>query len=325
MDDWVSDPDAVASLVRQWAGEHPDLLEVESRTQWSDRDVWALTVTDRAMPPAGKRHVLCFKPHAHEPAPLAAQMNVLCQLLTGRTLGGRPSDLARDRWLAEVVICFLPDANPAGTAAAPVAAWDGSQYTNEEFGAWMRGVDPRTGGMWKRVDLWDDTREDPLPLRYGIVYEQISAHEYVEPNRQPRSSLMQWLTELRTRHSWDRMLDLHQTEFVGSMHNAMAILPTLYEEQSTTLQETECGWAEAVLAAWGEVPGGRPIPRFEPLNYTGEERQYFVNTFGPIYADTAVLMSEVQNNSLLTPPPVQQRLCETAIAATVNHALDKRR
>jgi hypothetical protein len=321
MSNWVSRPDDVDALVAQWRTECADLLTVESRLQYSGRDVWVLTVTDRGMPAEAKRKVLCFKPHAHEPAPIAAQMNVLCQLLAGRTLDGTPTHLPRDQWLAEALICFLPDANPAGTAAAPVDAWDGSQYTNEEFWAWMRGVDPDTGLMWKRVDLWDDTREAKLPRRYGIVYEQVSAHEYVEPNRHLRSTLMQWLHELRGRCHWDRMLDLHQTEFVGSTSNAMVILPTLYDEQPEALRQTGWSWAEAMVAAWGDTPGGRPIPEFTPLSYTGAERQYFINTLGPLYADTAIITSEIQNNSLLTPPSLQQRLCELAIEVTLGELL----
>lgn len=320
---WVSRPEEVDALVARWRTEYPDLLTVESRRQYSGRDVWALTVTGPG-PADRRRSVLCFKPHAHEPAPLAAQMNVLSQLLTGHTLAGEPTALPRDHWLAETLLCFLPDANPAGTAAAPVEAWDGASYTNEEFWAWMRGVDPDTGLMWKRVDLWDDTREERLPLRYGIVYEQVSEHEYVEPNRHHRSSLMQWLHELRARRHWDRMLDLHQTEFVGSTHNAMVILPTLYEGQPDPLRHLERQWAEALIAAWHCLPGARPVAEAAPLGYTGQERQYFVNTFGSIYADTAVLTSEVQNNSLLTPPPLQQQLCEAAIVATLTDALGEK-
>lgn len=324
MSNWISRPEAVDALVTRWRREHPDLLRAESHRQYAGRDVWALTVTAPGAVES-KPGILCFKPHAHEPAPIAAQMNVLSQLLTGRTLAGEPTSLPRDQWLAEAVICFLPDANPAGTAAAPVPAWDGSQYTNEEFWAWMRGVDPDTGLMWKRVDLWDDTREPKPPRRYGIVYEQVSDHEYVEPNRHGRSTLMGWLRELRARRHWDRMLDLHQTEFVGSTHNAMVILPTLYDDQPDAVRLVEQRWAQALIAAWRGLAGARPIPEVAPLGYTGQQRQYFVDTFGDIYADTAILTTEVQNNSLLTPPPLQQKLCEAAIAATLTDVLSDER
>lgn len=321
MSNWISRPDEVDSLVRQWQQDYPDLLTAEQITQYSGRPVWALTVTDPTRPPDGKKKAAFYKPHAHEPAPIAAQMNLLSQLLTGRTLAGERTELDRDRYLAEALLCFMPDANPAGTAAAPVDAWDGTQYTNEEFWAWMRGVDPETGQMWKRVDLWDDTQEGKLPLRYGIVYEQISEHEYVEPNRHPRSSLMRWLQRLRERYEWDRWLDLHQTEFVGSDRNCMVILPAGLDEQPQERQEIERGLAGAILQAWTRVPGARPIMKAEPLNYAGEQLAYFLNVWRDIRRSCNFVTSEIQNNSLLTPPPLQQRLNEVAIVATIEHML----
>ena len=321
MKQWLSHPEDVERQVCEWQQRHSDLLTVESSTQYSGRPVYALTITDPAVPTDRKRKALVFKPHAHEPAPLAAQMNLIAQLLTGKALDGTPATLDRDRYLATCLLCFMPDANPAGTAAAPVKAWDGTAYTNEEFWAWMRGVDPETGRMWKRLDLWDDTVETPLPTRYGIVYEQISAHEYVEPNRHPRSSLMQWLRLLQARHDWDRLLDLHQTEFVGQTQNCMVILPTLFDEQTAARQAIERDWAKAVVQAWAQVPGGRPMAAVEPLGYTGQQRQYFVNVWGEIYQTANVITSEIQNNSLLTPPALQQKLNEVAIIATLENML----
>jgi hypothetical protein len=177
--------------------------------------------------------------------------------------------------------------------------------------------------VWKRVDLWDDTQEEKLPLRYGIVYEQISEHEHVEPNRHPRSSLMQGLQRLRERHEWDMWLDLHQTEFEGSDRNCMIILPAGLDEQPLERQEIERGLAAAILQAWGETPGGRPIMKAEPLNYTGEQLQYFLNVWRDFRQTCNFVTSEIQNNSLLTPPPLQQHLNEVAIVTTVRHMLDR--
>lgn len=324
MTDWVSRPDDVERLIEQWQQLNTGLLTVEQTVQYAERPVFVLTVTDPATPLEQKKKALFFKPHAHEPAPIAGQMNVISQLLTGRTISGASASIDRDRYLAETLLCFMPDANPAGTAAAPVDVWDGTQFTNEEFWAWMRGVDPETGKMWKRVDLWDDTTEDPLPTRYGIVYEQISEHEYVEPNRHVRSSFMHWLHELRARYQWDRMLDLHQTEFVGQTQNCMIILPTLFNEQPSERQAIERQWANEVIEAWGRLPGGRPITVAEPLNYTGEQRDYFVKVFGDIYRSSNIITSEIQNNSLLTPPALQRQLNEAAITATIENMLAHR-
>lgn len=321
---WISHPDDVDAQVKQWAREHPDTCLAESIIQYAGRPVWALTVTDRRVDDAGKRKAMFFKPHAHEPAPIAGQMNIMSMLLGGRALDGRPSEFDNDRVLRETLLTFIIDANPDGTARAPVTWWDGSQYSNEEFWAWMRGIDPDTGKMWKRVDLWDDTKEDKLPLRYGIVYEQISEHEYVEPNRHHRSTLFRWIFRLCERHEWDLMCDLHQTEFEQRDENCMIILPTLYDEQPSHLQERETAWGGRIMKAWAEIEGGRPIRDIKPLGYTGEQRQYFVNCWGRFYHTIAKLTSEIQNNSPRTPPQLQMRLNEVAIRETIQYALDMR-
>lgn len=319
---WISHPDEVDDLVGEWTAAYPDTLIAEHKMQYAGRPVWALTVTDTSVPDDAKRKLMFFKPHAHEPAPIAAQMNVISQLLTGETLGGAPSEFDNERVLRECLLVFMPDANPEGTARAPVEAWDGSEYTNDEFWAWMRGVDPETGQMWKRLDIWDDTVENPLPTRYGIVYEQVSEHEYVEPNRHHRSSLFRWIFELLERYQrWDGMLDLHQTEFERSDDNCMIILPVLYDDLPEEMQRAELEWAEAILAAWGEVEGARPREEIAPLGYSGVQRQYFVERWGAIYPRVPILTSEVQNNSPRTPPAVQQRLNEVAIKATIERAL----
>jgi hypothetical protein len=319
---WLSHPDEVDAKVRDWQAARPDTFAAEAKTQFAGRPVWALTVTDKSVPDEDKRKLLCFKPHAHEPAPIAAQMNVVHQLLTGETLDGRPSKFDRERILRECLLVFMPDANPDGTARAPVEAWDGSQYTNDEFWAWMRGIDPETGKMWKRVDLWDDRQENPLPLRYGIVYEQISPHEYVEPNRHHASTLFQWIFEwLRRFPRWDQFLSLHQTEFVNQPLNCMMILPCLYHELPPEIQEYSRQWAEEIVAAWGTVEGALPLDRIEPLKYTGQQRQYFVERWGDLYPRVPIITSEIQNNSPQTPPVLQQRLNEVAIRVSIERLL----
>lgn len=324
MDRWISRPDEVDALVAQWSEQFPHYLKAEAKTQYSGRPVWALTVTDHAQNSDDRPGAVFFKPHAHEPAPIAAQLNFISQLLTGQHLDGTPTGLPREQILAETVLCFMPDANPAGTAAAPVEAWDGTQYTNEEFIGWAFGIDPETGKMWTRVDIWDDTVEDPLPTRYGIVYEQVSAHEYVEPNRHHASTLFRWLFELRERRTWDRLLSLHQMEFVGQTANALAILPCLYDEQPAHQQEAERAWAERIVATWAQLPHGNPLQEIKPLGYTGQQRQYFVDRWGDIYQDSIIVTSEIRNNSPLCPPPLQQALNEKAIEATVDELINAR-
>lgn len=321
---WISHPDEVDERVEEWSESHPDILLAESKQQFAGRPVWALTVTDRSVDDAGKRKMMVTKPHAHEPAPIAGQMNVISQLLTGETFDGRPSEFDNERVLRECLLVFMPDANPDGTARAPVEAWDGSGYTNEEFWAWMRGPDPETGEMWKRVDIFDEREEENLPERIGIVYEQIDEHRWVEPNRHHASSFFQWIFEMLDRHEdWDQLLNLHQTEFVNSPHNAMVILPCLYDELDPALQRYCMGWAEDIVAAWGDVEGASPMQEIKPLGYTGQQRQYFVERWGDLYGRFAILTSEIQNNSLRTPPALQQRLNEVAIRASIERLLEQ--
>lgn len=322
MEGWVSRPDDVDVLVQGWAAEHADVLRVESLRQYAGRRVWALTITDPAASAEGKARVLTFRPHAHEPAATAGQVSFLAALLTGRHLDGRPAELDRARVLSRCELAFILDANPEGTARAPVEAWDGSRYTNDEFWGWMRGVDPLTGGMWKRVDLWDDRLEPDRPERTGIVYEQVSDHEWVEPNRHQRSTLFAWLRELWARQHWGFMLDLHQTEFVGQTQNCMVILPPEFGELPVGIQQCARPWAERLIEAWSQTEGGRPALSAEPLGYTGAERQYFLDSWGTYHQQTPMLTVEVQNNTPDTPPRLQMRLIEVAIRETVAAALD---
>jgi len=309
---WLSHPDEIEAQVAEWEQAYPEVLEVDSLRQFTGRPVFALTLTDRSIPAERKKKLLTFSPHAHEPAATAACMNLVSQLLTGRTIGGQPTDLDREQILREVLLTVIPDANPDGTARAPVEAWDGTRYSNEEFWAWMRGIDPETGKMWKRVDLWDDREESPLPTRYGIVYEPIDEHRYVEPNRHPLSSLMRLIKRYRERYTYDLLLDLHQTEFVNSPHNCMVILPCIFEELPSAIQDQCRVYAQAIVRTWQVTEGASPQTQIEPLGYTGQQREYFVNVWGDIYRNTPTLTVEIQNNNPRTPPALQQWLEEVA-------------
>ena len=120
---------------------------------------------------------------------------------------------------------------------------------------------------------------------------------------------------------WDAMLSLHQTEFQNSDENAMIILPCLLDDLTAEMQGRIRSWAEAVVAAWGEVEGARVMQKIAPLNYTGEQRQYFVERWGDIYPRAPIITSEIQNNSPKTPPALQQRLNEVAIKVTIERLL----
>jgi hypothetical protein len=314
---WVSHPDEVERLVEEWAGDRR--LQVEHKKQYSGRPVFALTVADPG-PREDKQALLFVKPHAHEPAPCAAMMNVLAKLLQGRGLDGQPPPLDGELILKRLVLSFLPDANPEGTARAPVQWWDGTQYTNEELWVWMRGRHPHTGQMWERYDKWDLRFVDPKPATLGIVYEQISQYEYVEPNRHHASSLFQLLFRLQAQRPYYLIVELHQTEFVGQREDAMAILPIVFAEQPEWIREREKAVAENMVAWWRRW-GGRPVGEIRPLGYTGIQAEYFRRAWGDLYAQVACVTSEVRNNSLLCPPAQQRALSEAAIWAAIEVAL----
>ncbi len=317
---WVSHPDDVERLVAEWQDRYPDLLEVEQVRQYNGRPVFALTVGDRSSA-AARTAILFHKPHAHEPAPCAAAMNAVAKLLSGRGLDGQAAPLDPRRVLGSLLVTFLPDVNPGGTERAPVQWWDGTQYTNEEFWVWMRGLHPQTGKMWERYDKWDMREVDPKPETIGIVYEQVSEHEYVEPNRHHDSSLFQLLFRLLEQREYSLLMGLHQTEFVGQMENAMAIVPIVFEEQPEHFREREMQVGRRMLEWWRKW-GGRPIGEVKPLGYSGVQAEYFRRAWGDLYERCAAVTSEIRNNSLLCPPSQQRTLSEAAIWAGIEAALD---
>lgn len=317
---WISHPDDVENLVDDWRRRHAEVLQVDEVRQYAGRRVFALTVRAAKPGQAAKPALLFHKPHAHEPAPCAAIMNVLAKLLDGSGLDGSPPPLPPEAILDAATLTFLPDANPGGTERAPVLWWDGTQYTNEEFWVWMRGLHPQTGRMWERFDKWDMREVDPRPATIGIVYEQVSEHEWVEPNRHHDSSLFKLIFRLSAQYDYRLFVSLHQTEFAGQLHDCMAILPITYDDQPDFIREREMEVASNVVRWWREW-GGNPVPDIKPLGYRGTQADYLRAAWSSLYARIPAVTSEVRNNSLLCPPSKQRALCEAAIWAAIETAM----
>jgi hypothetical protein len=184
----------------------------------------------------------------------------------------------------------------------------------------MRGKDKKTGKMWKRLGKWSTKVETDHPERIGIVYEQLSEHEYCEPNRCLDSSYFRMSFRLQERHGCDQWLDLHQTEFEKSEYNCMIILPLVTETLPAHIQAFNMKWAEEAIEAMRKA-GGNPIPVAKPLNYTGEQAAYFRDLWGPICRKLPCITSEIQNNNPRTPPDMQRRLEEPCIRASVERLL----
>jgi hypothetical protein len=320
MKNWISRPAEVEAKVLEWQKRFPELLDVETITQYVGTKVYGLAITDKKAPRAGKKVLLATQPHAHEPATTAAMMSVTCQLLEGRLLDGTPTKLDRERILRQVVFNCVPLGNPDGSSRAPVEYWDGSYCNNEEFWCWMRGKDRKTGKMWKRLGRWSTRVETDHPERIGIVYEQLNEHEYAEPNRCLDSSFFRMALRLNEKHGCDQWLDLHQTEFEKSQYNCMIILPLVQKELPPHIQAYNLKWGEEVVEAMRRE-GGNPIPKVEPLNYTGEQAAYFRDLWGPLEDRIPVITSEIQNNNPRTSPDMQRRLEEACLRVSLERLL----
>lgn len=317
---WLAMPQQVEAQVARWERAFPHLLRVEYLTQYTGQRCFALTIGDTDDAPGQRPAAWICVPHAHEPAGTAAIMDMIEQLLTGRDLAGQPAAfdyLAARRRLS---LTFNPDANPGGRAWAPCLWWDGSKYSNDEFWTWMRGIDPETQGMWQRVARW--TLREEQPLRRGIVYEQLNEHEFVEPNRDPGSSLVRLFRRLDAQYRFARSLHLHQTEFERSDRNCMINLPVLQVELPEQIQAANVAWGQAIIDAWQRM-GATPVPAPRGFPYQSDTKTtaWFRDCWGEAQHRAPELIVEVQNNSPRTPPEQQLALQQAAMRVTIEQML----
>ena len=312
---WLAKPHQVEPQIRIWRERYPDLVEIDYVRQYTGLNVYCITITDKKS--LNDRERLLFTiPHAHEPAGTVACMNFINQMLTGENLDGSPSGISdRKSILSGCIMSFVPDANPDGRSRAPVDYWDGTRYSNDEFWAFMRGRDPITKKMWKRMGRWSIRNETPETI--GIVYEQLSDHEYVEPNRDFSSAYYRLARIIGDKYGYGRWLDLHQTEFENSRHNAMIILPIVQNELPEDIQSANRLWAEEIISRWKEA-GAEPMTEIKPLGYTGEQAEYFRKSWREFMPMIPSITTEIQNNNTRTTPHLQAKLQEIAIRATVD-------
>lgn len=311
---WLARPAQVEAKILAWAKQYPERVSLETEKTRGGHIAYAVTVTGRSADEAKKRKLLFSQPHAHEPATTAGMMDFLAELLDGAHLDGRPTDLDRQRVLDTAVLSFIPIGNPDGRARAPVDAWDGRQYANEEF---LRLAFGRTaeGQQCPRLGRWSITQQQPAVI--GFVYEQINEHEYVEPNRDLESTYFKLLRRLLSQRRYDLLVDLHQTEFERSDRNCMILLPFSQKQLPERIREGNEQAGRAAIAAWQRM-GANPIPQAQPLGYGEDQLRYFRRCWGEIYQTTPCINVEVQNNSVRTPPEMQMRLIEASIRAAVD-------
>jgi len=314
---WLAKPDQTEPKILEWAARFAGTVSLVTAKTRGGHTAYAVTVTDPSLPDAGKKRLVFSQPHAHEPAATAGMMDFLAQLLEGRRLDGRDTDLARRRILAAAVLTFIPDGNPDGRSRSPEAWWDGRRHANEQFleVAFGRGQD---GKRFPRQGRWSSKEQQPE--RLGIVYEQISDHEYVEPNRDPDSTFFRLVRGALEKGPCGLHVDLHQTEFEKSDRNAMVVLPFMQKELPEKIQDANRLAAEAIGRAW-QAAGARPTPEARPLGYGEDQIRYFRKCWGDIYRTVPHVTVEIQNNSLATPPAEQMRLMDLAIRASIDFAL----
>jgi hypothetical protein len=321
--DWIAYPHQVDAKVAAWQTRFPQYLEVDTMVQYTRHKVYALTVTDRSLAAAPKRKLLCFVPHAHEPAGTVACLNFISQLLTGKHLDGCPSTLMRAAILERTLLVFIPDGNPYGRARSPEPFWEGKHFDNTEFMHLVFGIDTLSWETFKRVARWS-VEEDP-PAYLGIVYEPINEYEYVEPNRgDEAASLVKLVRQLEASYTFDQVLNLHQTEFEGYVdeENCFAMLPALQAELPPEQQAYNLQWAQSLTDAWTRVDGGRPAPvRGGGLPGGAIHRQSPVAPWSDLQRQSPMLTIEIQNNSPHTLHELQLLLMETAISHSIERLM----
>lgn len=315
---WLARPKQTEPKILQWAEKYPERVSLDTMKTLGGHTAYAVTVTDPNVDAAGKKRLLFSQPHAHEPATTAGMMDFLAELLDGRHLDGRPTGLDREKILRRSVLTFIPDGNPDGRARAPEEWWDGRKHTNNEFIALAFGRTTE-GKQFPRQGRWSTENQQPALL--GFVYEKISQHEYVEPNRDRGSTFFKLVLRALDKARVALHVDLHQTEFANSKYNAMIILPFSQDDLSAEIRDANRRAAEAIIDAWRAI-GAEPVPTAKPFRPGEEQLRYFRKCWSDIYRTVPHVLVEVQNNNVRTPPAVQMQLAEASIAAAVEAALD---
>jgi len=311
---FLSKPAQLEKKIAEWKERAGGKLSIDYETSYTGHRVYALTITDSAVPDDGKEKLYVAQPHAHEPATTAAMIDVIEQLITGKDLEGRPARLDVEKVLAKTVLSFNPIGNPGGVERSPQPYWDGSKVSNERFWCIMFGEDPdKPGYRWPRVDRFD-TREVRAPEPIGIAYEQIDAHTYVEPNRSPLSSYSKLFRRMFAKYGYRHWLDLHQTEFANSPTQCQILLP-LPDLQPESLKSAQRDWAQQITEAWRAA--GFVAAEAAPSGYTGAQADYFRRTWGDVYLLLHKIVVEVKNNAADTPPERQMEAEMIAILTTI--------
>jgi hypothetical protein len=313
---WYSHPGEWHPLLDDWSRMYPGCVRLHEWEQVGGQKVRGLTLGDDGQPRPVR--LLVTVPHAHEPAPTAAIVNLAGELLRewrwdiqypGSQAGGRFSF----GLLRKLLITLLPDTNSQGRARSPRRGWDG-ELDNEEFLKIAFGE----AGDGERFGRYPEWRwEEHRPRRVGIVYEEIEPGVWVEPNTSHRSTHSRAIDTLLARYRYTHYLEMHQHE-----GDEAALLPADLDEFPSESQAQIGEWSDAVLRAWEAaeiVHKGSYVP------YPGQPRQQlFRHWWAGRCPGMLRLSTETRNNRHVTtgePTPLdrQFRSAETALEATLQH------
>ena len=317
---FLSRPRQLEQKLAEWKEQAGDRLKLDYELSYSGHKVYAITLSDWSVPIEQKTAIYVAQPHAHEPASTAGIVDMIEQLVCGRTMTGCETKLDIEGVLAKTIVTFNPIGNPYGSERAPYDYYDGSSITNNELWCIMRGEDPdRPGKMWHRFDVFD-IREVNTPDPIGIVYEPVDDFRYVEPNRSQLSSYFRLFRRMDDQFRYCYWINLHQTEFVNSNTQCQNFLP-LKGLQSEDFARESMAWAEEITLAWQDA-GYVTKPPVQ-MAYTGEQADYFRQNYGPIDKRLYRITTEVKNNGADFPPQQQMESTSLAIAVSLRRLCRK--
>ncbi|MBM3458974.1 MAG: hypothetical protein FJX77_10640 [Armatimonadetes bacterium] len=262
---WCSHPEDWQPRLEGWRALRRRGVRFHSFAQRGGRKVQGVTLGEDS----GERPVrlLVAVPHAHEPAPTAAIVE-----LAGALLGQeRPDASSPGPCWQEVrkrlLLTLLPDTNSQGRTRSPRAVWDG-QVDNESFLKIAFG-ETGDGARFGRFPewRWDEHR----PRRVGIVYEEVEPGLWVEPNTSRRSTHTRAMDALFEQYRYTHYLDMHQHEGYEA-----ALLPADFDDLPLDARRVLEQWANAVLSGWEEA-GIRHKGSYIP--YRGQPRQQFFREY----------------------------------------------
>ena len=316
MENWVCYPGDWQALFDEWANEYAECCTLAEAVQLGEHRVLALTVARRHHPHEFENRLLVAVPHGMEPAGTAACVDFACELLTGKHLDGDSSDLPRDEILDNLLITVMPDTNPQGRSRSPVTVWDGT-HDNDYWQGVSFGI-AQDGERFGRYPEWRFSEHDPQQV--GIVYEQLSADIWAEPNTNRASTHCRMVDRLYHRYAHTHFLDLHQHAY-----DEAVILPAVFDELDEADQQQLTEWAEAILRAWRDMG---LTPRPEPARpYPGTQREQYFRDFsagrcpGMLRLSIEVLNNRKVKSGECAAAAEQCRRSRAAVVATVTHLL----